>query len=386
MKPYVRMICSFIAISILAITTSCSSRPYDPLAVGWKFACAITDDPDDMAKCQEKVAAAYVARGDAAMALRLGEQIKDWNKGVILAKAAVRLVECGQTNEALKRAEQAQAIAGTIQDWERDRILAGVVKVKALLGKEEEVSTWSGLYSGNRDYRGEIAAYHALALARDGRATNALAVLDGLADTTFLDVSSWRASGYMLLAKAGKLDMAQASNALAQAWAASSRIPGNKRYEIQFELVDAAASAGAGEQAREWIAQVATNLATSREPAHIKAPLMGLLAVRRGLLRQAEELADCTKLSEPLIGQLQNIEQPGLVALLGEAWVRLGDVSKGLTYYEQAMEQAGQLTNLRPRAIACVDICLSLERCGLSDKRISDGLLRLLAGFGAAHG
>ena len=113
---------------------------------------------------------------------------------------------------------------------------------------------------------------------------------------------------------------------------------------------------------------------------------MAQLAVRWGLLREAERVAACERAAEPLIRQLQAIEQPALFALLGEAWARLGDTQKGLTYYEHAMALAGQLTNPRPRAMAGVDICLSLERARLRHRPVSEGLNRLLAGFGATHG
>ncbi len=377
----------------LAAATSCAPRPErraaaaadDPLRAGWQFACAITNDAKDRATCQELVALAHLVRGECDKALELGERIENWRKGVVLAEAAAVLAEKGKTNAALERAGQAETLARAIQDWQRDRILVRVVKTKALLGREEEVSRWSRFYGGNRDYRGEVVTYQALALAQQGLVTNALAALDGLADTTHLDVSSWRAHGYMLLAKAGHLDAAQTSNALAQAWAAAERIPGSKRWDVQMELAEAALARGEAALARMWLDGVSSNVLTGEIPAHLKAPLTAKLAVRWGVLGQAERLAECERVAEPLIRQLQAIEQPALFAVLGEAWARLGDHQKASTYYEHALELAGQLTNLRPRAIACVDICLSLERARLRHRPVSEGLNRLLADFGATH-
>jgi tetratricopeptide (TPR) repeat protein len=376
----------------LVVVTSCSPRAErrdtamlgDPLAVGWRFACAITNDPKDRAECQEKIAMAYIARGECDKALTLSERIENWRKGVVLAEVAASLAESGQTNAALDRAAQAEAIGRSIQDWQRDRILTRVAKVKAILGRVEEAGKVGAFYRSNRDYRGEAAAYHALALARGGQVTNALAVLDGLAEEEHLDVSSWRASGYMLLAKAGHLDAAQTSNAFAQAWAASQAVPGNMQFDVQMRLIDEAAPSGSA-QAQPWLDALHSNVLNSAAPPHIKAPIAAQLAIRWGAMGQADRLSECEQAAEPLIRQLQGIEQPALFALLGEAWARLGDVKKALTVYEHALELAGPLTNPRPRAIACVDICLSLEKARLSHKLITEGLNRLLAGFGAAH-
>jgi tetratricopeptide (TPR) repeat protein len=386
---------SLAAAAALVVATSCAPQAErgataasgDPLEAGWRFACAITNDAKDRAACQEKVALAYLARGDCDTALKLGAQIGPWRQGVVLAEAAATLAEGGQTNAALERAAQAEAIARGIQDWQRDLIQARVVKAKALLlGNEEEAGRWSGFYKSNRDYRGEVAAYQALALARGGRLTNALEVLDGLADTTHLDVTSWRANGYLLLAKAGHLDTAQSSNALGQAWAASERISGWKGVVVQMGLVETAADLGQKELARAWLTGISSNLLAEAESGRGHASGLGRLAVCWAGLRDGERVAECARAAEPLIRQLQTIEQPALFAMQGEAWARLGDVQKALTSYEQALELAGQLTNPRPRAIACVEICLSLERARLRLKPVSEGLNRLLAGFGATHG
>ncbi len=390
-----RMVCmAAVGMAALVAATSCTPRAErpaaawsnDPLQAGWQFACAITNDSNDRAECQEKIALAHLARGEGDKALALGEQIANWRKGVVLAEVAAMLAANGQTDAALQRAAQAEAIGRGIQDWQRDRILARVAKTSALLGRSEDVGRWSAFYQSNQDYRGETAAYHALALARRGEATNALAVLDGLADAKHLDVLSWRANGYLLLAKAGHLDSTQTSNALEQAWEASASVPGNKRFDVQIELMDEAVRLGALAQAESWMEALHSNTLSWAAPAHIKAPVVARLGVQCGLLGQRERLTECELAAEPLIRQLQKIEQPALYALLGEARARLGDVQQAETHYRHAMEMAEELTNLRPRAIACVDICLSLDRARLRLKWVGEGLNRLWMTFGAAHG
>lgn len=389
---------SFLALVAGLMAAACSRLPEqggaaksdDPLDAGWRFACAITNDAQDRAACQERIALALLERGECDKALKLGAQIDDWHKGTVLAEAAARLAQAGRTNEAMQRTAQAEAIAVGIQDWQRDFILVRAAKAKAFLGKGEDVERWNDFYQSNRDYRGQVAAYRALALARAGQITNALAALEALADTTFLDVSSWRVSGYLLLAKEGRLSAAQTTNALMAAWVASERVPGNKRWDLQMNLAEAVATSGNRALAREWLAGVSSNLlsggTSTSLPSRVSAALLGRLAVQHAGVKDAQWVAACARAAEPLIGQLQSIEQPAVLALFGEAWVRQGDVAKGLGYYARAMETAGRLINARPRALACVDICLSLDRAPLRHQQISAGLNRLLAGFGAAHG
>jgi hypothetical protein len=382
-----------LGLAALAAAVSCAPREdppaaasSDPLQAGWRFACAITNDPDDRAECQEKIALAYVARGEVEPALLLAERVENWRKGVVLAEAAASLAASGRTKAALERAEAAEAIGRGIQDWQRDRILARVAKARAMLGNTAEVGRQSAFYRSNQEYRGELAAYHALALARGGDASNALAVLDGLAEEKQLDVAGWRANGYLLLAKDGRLDAQQTSNAFEQAWAASQWVPGNKRFDMQMKLMDEAVSRGAAAQAAPWLENVCSNALGSVAPAHIKAPIVAQLAIRCGAMGQAARLAECERAAEPLIRELQNIEQPALIAWLGEARARLGDSQTSLTHYEQALALAERLNNPRPRALACVEICLSLERARLRHSPVSEGLNRLLTGFGTTHG
>jgi tetratricopeptide (TPR) repeat protein len=306
----------------LAAAVSCAPREdppaaasADPLQAGWRFACAITNDPDDRAECQEKIALAYVARGEVETALLLVERVENWRKGVVLAEAAASLADSGRT-----------------------------------------------------------------------QVTNALAVLDGLAEAKQLDVAGWRANGYLLLAKDGRLDAQQTSHAFEQAWAASQGVPGNKRFDMQMKLMDEAVSRGAAAQATPWLENVCSNVLGSAAPAHIKAPIIAQLAIRCGAMGQAVRLAECERAAEPLIRELQNIEQPALIAWLGEARARLGDSQTSLTHYEQALALAERLSNPRPRALACVEISLSLERARLRHGPVSEGLNRLLTGFSTPNG
>lgn len=393
MKLTKKVLISLLGISAI-MATSCSlqsgRRPAavsdDPLEAAWQFACAITNDPSDLAECQERVARAYLARGDYNTALKRGDQIANWRKAVVLAEAAALLAESGKTNAALERIVQAEAIARPIEDWQRDLILVRAVKAKALLGQVVEVGRVSQFYQGNRDYRGEVAAYHALSLARGGQITNAFGILNGLAGATNLDVSGWCANGYLLLAKSGQMEGAQVSDAFAQAWVAAEQCPGWQRMDVQLGLVESAAACGQADLARSWLDAVTSNVLTGRVPSHIKPPLLSQLSVRWGLLGQAERVAECARVADPLIRQLQSIDQPAPLALLGEAYVRLGDKPRGLSYYEQAMTVTEGLINRRPRAMACVAICLSLERARMRPSQLGDKVSHLLLSFGANHG
>jgi hypothetical protein len=350
----------------------------DPLSAAWRFALAITNDPKDRAKCQERVATAHVKRGDAATAVKLAREIEGWRRGVVLAEAAVRFAEDGNTNDAIANASGAEAIAREIQDWQRDRIMVRAVGAAALLGKTETARQWSDFYASNRDYRGEIAAYHAIALARSGQVTNAVAVLEGLSDeVSHVDVATWRVNGYMLLAKEGHLsDPALITNILAKAWAASAQVgmPA-ARWDVQMNLADTAARCGEKALAEEWLENV-TPLVLA-EPSSAGALWAARLAVRWAALKNEARLEECSRAAEEMIARNQPIDQPAMLALLGEAWALAGDAGRADAFFSKATGIAVSLTNPRPRWMACVEVCLALERAGMGGRHVEDMNRRL---------
>lgn len=348
----------------------------DPLALGWRFASSIANDAKDRARCRENVALALLERGDAAQAIALAEQIENWRQAVVFAEAAAHLAEAGAAEKAERLVRRAEARAHTIQDWQRDRIVVRTVKAKAFLGRGDEVAKRAAFYGSNRDYRAEVAAYEALALAREGRVTNGLARLDRLAGETYFDIAAGRAEGYLMLAREGFEHPGAPQRILEEAWRASTNVSNIRQWRIQVNVVAEATRQAHDEQARAWLSALSSNVTASTLPAHIKSPLLGSVALRWAVLGEAERTAACIAAAEPLIESIQTIEQPALWALLGEASLASGDLEAARPWYRRAIDVAANLVNPRPRGMAFVEICLSLERSGMKDAELFAELKR----------
>jgi tetratricopeptide (TPR) repeat protein len=94
------------------------------------------------------------------------------------------------------------------------------------------------------------------------------------------------------------------------------------------------------------------------------------------LLRAAEE---------PVHSRLEPMFRPGAWARLGEGYIAAGDLKQARSLYARALDLAAGLQHLRPRALAGVEVCVSLARHGeVVDAEIQQGLDRLAATFQAA--
>jgi hypothetical protein len=367
-----------------------ASRPAPPapadaaLELGWRFACAITDDDKDLASSQEKIALAYLKAGHPDRAESCAESIANWRKGTTLAAIAAWHAENGDVEKAQALLARAEDEVNRSDEWQKDRIMVQAARTRALLNREKDMARLKEHYEANRDYVGEASAYHALTLARTGQGTNALQALEDLASSTYFDTTVWRAEGYLLVARSGALPDDAVTNALDLAWTSATNIAGHRRLEFQLDVADAFADRGDTERAAEMVAHVTQRTIGVPYPGHIKVPVLNEIALRWARLGWADRVAEVTTAAEALIPtELQNIEQPAAYAGLAEAWALTGDRARAKEYVTRAMDQASQLINLRPRALACVDISLALARSGMDDGEMLQRLDRLLATFGA---
>jgi hypothetical protein len=95
--------------------------------------------------------------------------------------------------------------------------------------------------------------------------------------------------------------------------------------------------------------------------------------------------AERVRVLEPLIlslidsDDMQNIERPAALALIAEANGLAGNRDRALELYKMALERSLELVNPRPRALAAVSVCLSLQRSGLETATLEESLKRLHA-------
>lgn len=293
-----------------------------PVDLAWHFASSITDDPEDQAAYQAKVALFRFRRdGDVDDALKLGHAIYRWNRGLVLAEVAESLVRSGARERAATVIQAVEEIAekGVDQGWERDRIRLALGNAKALLSP------------GGDDL-----------LAKEAAAKNP----------------------------------AMAMQTLDKMWASAADVKGLLLFSTQMDVVDTALSCGQNEYARGKADAVAEAMRGVTAPAYMLLPVKTRLAkvlAKVGNKAMALEMAQSVV---PEVGGVMNIEQPALLADAAAA-LHLADPdgeTAAEKHFLEAIRLAGGLANRRPRCKALCDIALSLEECGMQSGTILSAL------------
>ena len=364
-------------------TVKVSSEPLHFLEQGWRLACAITNDEDDMAKAQEQVADVYIELERPGRAAELGKRIANWRSGVIMAEVASWFAERGGLKQAEKFVGLAEEVVSRTTGWQADRLHMHITQVHAMLARQAEIASAEKTYRGNDTYAGRITAYEALSLARLGNVSQAMKALDDLESVSFFDVMVWRTKGYLLLSESGKLDSDRRREALDKAEASAKKVPGWKKWELLAKAAVARGRRFSRQEAEERFSVIVQEILESPLPGHIKAPLLGRM------LADWSGLGACSKWSEIFnsaaeiieSNDLQNIERPSAWALLAEASAELGKREKAEEIYRKAAGLALKLHNPRPRALAGVDICVSLARSGFMSEAVKGDIERLIGSF-----
>jgi hypothetical protein len=378
----VRSFVAFAIASIAAGLVACTGRADPRLEAAWRFACAITNDAKDRALCQERVARAHLERGEVDLALHRARAIEDWRKPAVLADIATHCLRAGDRGRAQPVLAEARTLGAAVTNWPFDRVLLHVTQAEVLAGNLDGAHEIRVRYDLNPEHRGRADAYFALALLLSGRTDEALRTLDMLPGERRYEDFQWQTEGYLLIANAGRLGAAEASNVLERAWTSCETIPGWKKWEQRLDVIDSLRANGLTSAMTGRLEYVTTNVATLGLPGHIKAPLMARVALGWARAGRAGPVAELARAAQPLIEtDSQPIEQPSAWAAFVEAAAVAGDRALARDLLGRAVGTAAGLENLRPRAMACVDIALAAARGGFDEPSVRSGLRRLMATF-----
>lgn len=384
---------------LLALVSSCvpqsGSRTVQTrntaLDYGWTCACAITNDAIDLSdrgQAQKKIAVAYLATGDDATALACAVQIEDWSKGMALAEIAEWLVSTGATDKAEAMLPTLEACGFAAKDWQREYLRSAITHLQARLGREHSVVDSAAKFNSNSTLGGDVAASLALVLARTGRVAEATGILTNLSKTNGMDTVSSSVRGYLDLVVAGHLTPNTTTQMIMNAWEATSRVKPYRCWELQLKVIDAMVSHGITGTAARCLDEVSGKIvAATRLPPEIQVSLLSqgvILWNRMGDPVKAKALLEAAGVS--IARRLDVIFQPDAYAKLAEAYVASGDLGKARSLYSHALDIAANLVNRRPRAIAGVDVCVSLaEHKEVIDAGIQKALDRLVGTFNATQ-
>lgn len=356
--------------------------PSAQLQEAWSFACAITNDDRDRARCQAKVAGAWLAAGEAERAVRMAKETAGWQELAIYADAARHWAAQGRTNEAVRALAEVETRVPGLSGWPYDRVQTRLAHALAALGRRQELETLAGHYRENRECLGAIQVARALEAAQRGAVAEAVGHIDALGTGDHLDLAAARAEGFRRLLACGALPREKADAIVERAWAEASAVPGWRRVDLQLELVDTMRAAGRHDRALRHLTEATKELRAAPYPQYVKAAALAEAALRwadcgeAGMLERLN--AECLQIAT---NTLELIEQPALLARLAEAQARAGSREAASGLFRQAVQIAGGLTNPRPRAIAAVEVMLAMARSDLDESQLLEERRRLLASF-----
>ena len=374
-----------------AVTKPVAVATNVPLSYGWKYACAITNaaiDLSDRGQAQKKIVLAYLAEGDTETARACAVQIEDWSKGMALAAIAESLVAHGERAKAEAMLPELETCGFTATDWQRDYLRSAIIRIQALLGRGNDVAHGAAKFNARSSLGGDVAANLALTLAKTGRVDEATGILDNLAKTNGIDTADASVRGYLDLVVSGQINPDIATQMMVSAWATTKQVKPYRRWELQLKVIDAMASHGLAEQARECLEQVGSNVVGAvKLPVEVQISLLSQGAIlwkRFGDQGKSQALIDAAEIS--ITRQLEVIFQPFAYAELADTYAAIGDQVKARALYLQALDIAIELVNRRPRAIAGVDVCVSLTgHKEVMDADIQKKLERLNGTFDATQ-
>ena len=143
---------------------------------------------------------------------------------------------------------------------------------------------------------------------------------------------------------------------------------------------------GLANEARQSLDGVSSNIvAAVKLPPEIQTSLLShgaILWKTLGVPKKGDELIGVAE--KAIERKLDVIFQPAAYCSIAEAYVASGDMARARAFYSRALDTAVGLVNRRPRAVAGVDVCMSLAgHKEVIDTGIQKELDRLLATFHA---
>jgi tetratricopeptide (TPR) repeat protein len=334
-----------------------------PLEWAFRFASALTSDPVDQAKAQEKVVRDYLALGALTEATECAAQMRGWRRGTAWAEIAVVAAHRGQSTTAVAAIREAELVQHAFRsDWQSLRIRAHLARAHAALGQLERTRKLTAELPAEEFAKGAAATAQAQAVA--GHIAAALAELKVYEGTDDFDRNFQLLDGYLDLARHPALTNQPAQRELALDGAARvlQLMPPLRQGEVIPGLSRDYIRVGAAGKARPLLEEIEPVVQSWTQEPRFQAPILAQLALAwrdlgehdraARLLRQAEELATT---GDPM-------DHPLNCAAVAGAFAEAGDRAKAAEIYERGLTIAAGFVNARPRALSISEICRSMGR------------------------
>lgn len=369
-----------IAVALLALTAllvtgapaaatpeKLSPDAFEALDYAFRFASAIKTDPKDQARAQEAVILEFAQLGALDAAAERAERMTGWRKGSTLADIAALYAKQAQPKQARLLVDRAEATRQKLTGWEERRVAAHIAQALGMLGdvgKSEELS--AELAEGDpRQYTGRAVATVAAGRAAKGDYRGAAEALEKLDAAEDFDITWWRTTGWVAIAREADLPREKRLDALSHAVESAEGISGWKRAEARQSIASELVELGETDRARALLEQAEQQVKEQPDTMPLKAPLLSNVARKWAELGETKRARALLAAGEAIVPSAMVIDRPGIWANLASSYRALDDEQATRRLFLRALAEAEALVNARPRALAVAQICQQMGRYGV---------------------
>ena len=357
------------------------------LAIAFDAASALPLEPHikNRSRAQEGVVLAYLELDQPQHALVALRGIDNWRRGACYADLAFYLAEHGGAEARIVEAlDQARLVARSTEDWRRDRILAKVARVHALLGQDQLVADTTREISSVE--AGRVAGAYALG-ADAARCDAQLGMLDTLPLTATFEEVREAILACLTLHERFYADVERRERIEAKIIETLPKVPLDLRIGMLQALAETNAELGSPDRALELLARAQTLYDGAKWNAEHAVPLLARAASIRYAAGQREaglaEAAIALETYESAGRKLIDIYRAQALCPLAEAYVRMGQPEDALRIYRLAIEAGVINPNSRPRAMDLAATCSSMAVNGAEpDEALNARIAEIRAGLG----
>ncbi|MCA8981580.1 MAG: hypothetical protein KDC14_16240, partial [Planctomycetes bacterium] len=357
------------------------------LRTAFDAASAMPHEPHikNRSRAQEGIVVAYLELDQPQLALEALRGIDNWRRGACYADLAFWLADHGgEEAQIVEALDQARAIARGAEEWRRDRILAKVARVHALLGQDMLVAQTTRDISGVE--AGRVAG--AYAMRADGARCDAqVRSLDTLPSTAAFEEVREAILACLALHERFFDDVERRERIEDKVIETLPKVPLDLRITMLHALAETNAERGESERAFELLGKAQVLFDGADWNAEYAVPLLARASAiryaagdREGGLAAAEGAMEVYESAGRL---LIDIYRAQALRPLAEAYVSMGRTEEALRVYRLALEAGVINPNSRPRATDLAATCSSMAVNGVQpDERMNERIAEIRAGLG----
>jgi tetratricopeptide (TPR) repeat protein len=387
-------ICCATSITAVLVTGSFTAAPSPPPpgaapgveALDWafSFASAIEHDLDDRGKAQSWAVMDYPGLGALDRAVERAGSVEGWRRGVVYADLASELALAGRIEEARRLLARAEDVRRATTGWQGPRISSHMAQALAYLGEFDQAGTIQDAVTAGdaRQYRGRMVAALARARGARGAFRPAMDELDRLAGSEEVETAWWRTVAYLDLARNEQLEEPERREALEATERAAAEIGGWKHAEVLTWLAAEWRERDLA-RARQLLEQAEGLILALNDQSSSKGPMLAELGSAWSKLGDVKRAEKLLAQGLELVPKILVIDQPEVVGRIAASYATMGRADEARRLFDRSLGLAGELVNSRPRALALTAILRSMAGAGVAlDEATRNRLVALEAGLG----